>query len=229
MSKEKILVVDDDVNICELLRLYIERDDYQVVIANDGKQAVELFNREQPDLVLLDIMLPKMDGWQVCKEIRKTSNRPIIMLTAKGELFDKILGLELGADDYIIKPFEAKEVIARIHAVLRRTSTSEEKEKVKEINWDKLSINLTNYELRVDGKYIDTPPKEMELLYYLASNPNKVFTRDQLLDKVWGFDYYGDSRTVDVHIKRLREKINGVSDQWSLKTVWGVGYKFDAK
>lgn len=229
MSKEKILVVDDDVNICELLRLYIERDDYQVVIANDGEQAVELFNREQPDLVLLDIMLPKMDGWQVCKEIRKTSNRPIIMLTAKGELFDKILGLELGADDYIIKPFEAKEVIARIHAVLRRTSTSEEKEKVKEINWDKLSINLTNYELRVDGKYIDTPPKEMELLYYLASNPNKVFTRDQLLDKVWGFDYYGESRTVDVHIKRLREKINGVSDQWSLKTVWGVGYKFDAK
>ena len=229
MSKEKILVVDDDVNICELLRLYIERDDYQVVIANDGEQAVELFNREQPDLVLLDIMLPKMDGWQVCKEIRKTSNRPIIMLTAKGELFDKILGLELGADDYIIKPFEAKEVIARIHAVLRRTSTSEEKEKVKEINWDKLSINLTNYELRIDGKYIDTPPKEMELLYYLASNPNKVFTRDQLLDKVWGFDYYGDSRTVDVHIKRLREKINGVSDQWSLKTVWGVGYKFDAK
>ena len=229
MSKEKILVVDDDVNICELLRLYIERDDYQVVIANDGEQAVQLFNREQPDLVLLDIMLPKMDGWQVCKEIRKTSNRPIIMLTAKGELFDKILGLELGADDYIIKPFEAKEVIARIHAVLRRTSTSEEKEKVKEINWDKLSINLTNYELRVDGKYIDTPPKEMELLYYLASNPNKVFTRDQLLDKVWGFDYYGDSRTVDVHIKRLREKINGVSDQWSLKTVWGVGYKFDAK
>lgn len=229
MNKEKILVVDDDVNICELLRLYIERDDYQVVIANDGEQAVELFNREQPDLVLLDIMLPKMDGWQVCKEIRKTSNRPIIMLTAKGELFDKILGLELGADDYIIKPFEAKEVIARIHAVLRRTSTSEEKEKVKEINWDKLSINLTNYELRVDGKYIDTPPKEMELLYYLASNPNKVFTRDQLLDKVWGFDYYGDSRTVDVHIKRLREKINGVSDQWSLKTVWGVGYKFDAK
>ena len=229
MSKEKILVVDDDVNICELLRLYIERDDYQVVIANDGEQAVELFNREQPDPVLLDIMLPKMDGWQVCKEIRKTSNRPIIMLTAKGELFDKILGLELGADDYIIKPFEAKEVIARIHAVLRRTSTSEEKEKVKEINWDKLSINLTNYELRVDGKYIDTPPKEMELLYYLASNPNKVFTRDQLLDKVWGFDYYGDSRTVDVHIKRLREKINGVSDQWSLKTVWGVGYKFDAK
>ena len=226
MSKEKILVVDDDVNICELLRLYIERDDYQVVIANDGEQAVELFNREQPDLVLLDIMLPKMDGWQVCKEIRKTSNRPIIMLTAKGELFDKILGLELGADDYIIKPFEAKEVIARIHAVLRRTSTSEEKEKVKEINWDKLSINLTNYELRVDGKYIDTPPKEMELLYYLASNPNKVFTRDQLLDKVWGFDYYGDSRTVDVHIKRIRENI-GHLPGFNVVTVRGLGYKVE--
>lgn len=227
MSLGKILIVDDDVNICELLRLYIERDDYSVVIANDGEQALEIFNQEQPDLVLLDIMLPKMDGWQVCKEIRKNSNRPIIMLTAKGELFDKVLGLELGADDYIIKPFEAKEVIARIHAVLRRTGSSPSSEKSQEINWDKLSINLTNYELRVNGEIVDTPPKEMELLFYLASNPNKVFTRDQLLDKVWGFDYYGDSRTVDVHIKRLREKINGVSDQWSLKTVWGVGYKFD--
>ena len=229
MSAGKILIVDDDINICELLRLYIEREDYSVVIANDGEQAVELFNQEQPDLVLLDIMLPKMDGWQVCKEIRKNSNRPIIMLTAKGELFDKILGLELGADDYIIKPFEAKEVIARIHAVLRRTSPPVEKEKQKEINWDKLSINLTNYELCINGKLIDAPPKEMELLYYLASNPNKVFTRDQLLDKVWGFDYYGDSRTVDVHIKRLREKINGVSEQWGLKTVWGIGYKFDVR
>lgn len=227
MSLGKILIVDDDVNICELLRLYIERDDYSVVIANDGEQALEIFNQEQPDLVLLDIMLPKMDGWQVCKEIRKNSNRPIIMLTAKGELFDKVLGLELGADDYIIKPFEAKEVIARIHAVLRRTGSSPSSEKSQEINWDKLSINLTNYELRVNGEIVETPPKEMELLFYLASNPNKVFTRDQLLDKVWGFDYYGDSRTVDVHIKRLREKINGVSDQWSLKTVWGVGYKFD--
>ncbi|MGN0460238.1 MAG: response regulator transcription factor [Ruminococcus sp.] len=229
MSAGKILIVDDDINICELLRLYIEREDYSVVIANDGEQAVELFNQEQPDLVLLDIMLPKMDGWQVCKEIRKNSNRPIIMLTAKGELFDKILGLELGADDYIIKPFEAKEVIARIHAVLRRTSPPAESEQQKEINWDKLSINLTNYELRVNGTLVDAPPKEMELLYYLASNPNKVFTRDQLLDKVWGFDYYGDSRTVDVHIKRLREKINGVSDQWGLKTVWGIGYKFDVR
>ena len=229
MSAGKILIVDDDINICELLRLYIEREDYSVVIANDGEQAVELFNQEQPDLVLLDIMLPKLDGWQVCKEIRKISNRPIIMLTAKGELFDKILGLELGADDYIIKPFEAKEVIARIHAVLRRTSPPAESEKQKEINWDKLSINLTNYELRINGNLVDAPPKEMELLYYLASNPNKVFTRDQLLDKVWGFDYYGDSRTVDVHIKRLREKINGVSDQWGLKTIWGIGYKFDVR
>lgn len=229
MNSEKILIVDDDVNICELLRLYIEREDYAVVIANDGQQALEIFNREQPDLVLLDIMLPKMDGWQVCKEIRKNSNVPIIMLTAKGELFDKILGLELGADDYIVKPFEGKEVIARIHAVLRRTASNGQNDKTKEINYDKLSINLTNYELKVNGKFIDTPPKEMELLYYLASNPNKVFTRDQLLDKVWGFEYYGDSRTVDVHVKRLREKINGVSDQWGLKTVWGIGYKFDLK
>jgi DNA-binding response OmpR family regulator len=217
------------VNICELLRLYIEREDYSVVIANDGEQAIELFNREQPDLTLLDIMIPKLDGWQVCKEIRKNSDKPIIMLTAKGELFDKVLGLELGADDYIVKPFEAKEVIARIHAVLRRTNSGKEQENTKEISYEKLSINLTNYELKVDGKVVDTPPKEMELLFYLASNPNKVFTRDQLLDKVWGFDYYGDSRTVDVHIKRLREKINGVTDNWGLKTVWGVGYKFDLK
>ena len=226
---KKVLVVDDEKLIVKGIRFSLEQDGMEVECAYDGEEALRMATDNEYDMILLDIMLPKMDGWQVCKEIRKTSNRPIIMLTAKGELFDKILGLELGADDYIIKPFEAKEVIARIHAVLRRTSTNEEKEKVKEINWDKLSINLTNYELRVDGKYIDTPPKEMELLYYLASNPNKVFTRDQLLDKVWGFDYYGDSRTVDVHIKRLREKINGVSDQWSLKTVWGVGYKFDAK
>ncbi len=229
MSNIKILIVDDDPNICELLKLYVEREDYAAVIANDGEEAVNKFNIEQPDLVLLDIMLPKKDGWQVCKEIRKTSDCPIIMLTAKGELFDKILGLELGADDYICKPFEAKEVVARIHAVLRRTSKSSAEEKTDEITWDKLSINLSSYELKVDGKFVDTPPKEMELLYYLASNPNKVFTRDQLLDKVWGFEYYVDSRTVDVHIKRLREKINGVSDQWSLKTVWGIGYKFDVR
>lgn len=229
MSIGKILVVDDDLNICELLKLYIEREDYSVVIANDGAEAVTKFGIEKPDLILLDIMLPKKDGWQVCKEIRKTSDCPIIMLTAKGELFDKVLGLELGADDYICKPFEAKEVIARIHAVLRRTAKKDKEEKSDEINWDKLSINLSSYELKVDGKFVDTPPKEMELLYYLASNPNKVFTRDQLLDKVWGFEYYVDSRTVDVHIKRLREKINGVSEEWSLKTVWGIGYKFDVR
>ena len=229
MSNGKILIVDDDLNICELLKLYVEREDYAVVIANDGEDAVNKFRLERPDLILLDIMLPKKDGWQVCKEIRKSSDCPIIMLTAKGELFDKILGLELGADDYICKPFEAKEVIARIHAVLRRTAKQSEEEKTDEIVWDKLSINLSSYELKVDGKLIDTPPKEMELLYYLASNPYKVFTRDQLLDKVWGFEYYVDSRTVDVHIKRLREKIDGISDKWELKTVWRVGYKFEVK
>ena len=224
----KILIVDDDTNICELLRLYIEKEGYSTAIANDGAQALELFNREQPNLVLLDLMLPKLDGWQVCREIRKTSDCPIIMLTAKGEVFDKILGLELGADDYVVKPFEAKEVIARIRAVLRRTGSAEE-ESIKEVSWDNLSINLTNYELKVNGVPVDTPPKEMELLYHLASNPNKVFTRDQLLDQVWGFEYYGDSRTVDVHVKRIREKIDGVSDKWELRTVWGVGYKFEVK
>ena len=228
MNNRKILIVDDDPNICELLRLYIEKEDFTTVIANDGEQALELFNREQPVLVLLDIMLPKIDGWQVCREIRKNSNCPIIMLTAKGEVFDKILGLELGADDYVVKPFEGKEVVARIRAVLRRAGVSDE-DAVKEVRWDKLVINLTNYELIVNGKQIDTPPKELELLYHLASNPNKVFTRDQLLDQVWGFEYYGDSRTVDVHVKRIREKIDGVSDKWELRTVWGVGYKFETK
>ena len=226
MNNQKILIVDDDQNICELLRLYIEKEGYSTAIACDGEQAVAMFSSEQPSLVLLDIMLPKMD--EVCREIRKTSECPIIMLTAKGEVFDKILGLELGADDYVVKPFEAKEVIARIRAVLRRTGTPEE-ETVKQVSWDKLTINLTNYELIVDGKAVDTPPKELELLYHLASNPNKVFTRDQLLDQVWGFEYYGDSRTVDVHVKRIREKIDGVSDKWELRTVWGVGYKFEVK
>ena len=228
MSTGKIMIVDYDLNICELLRLYIEKEGFSVVTVNDGEAAVKSFEKEKPDLILLDIMLPKLDGWQVCREIRKTSQCPIIMLTAKGEVFDKVLGLELGADDYMVKPFEAKEVIARIRAVLRRTGKTEEPP-VKEVRWDKLSINLTNYELKVDGVQIDTPPKEMELLYHLASNPNRVFTRDQLLDEVWGFDYYGDSRTVDVHVKRLREKIDGVSDKWELKTVWGVGYKFEVK
>lgn len=205
MSSGKILVVDDDLNICELLRLYIEKEGFNVVTANDGMEALKLFEKENPELIMLDIMLPGLDGWQVCREIRKTSQCPIIMLTAKGEVFDKVLGLELGADDYVVKPFEAKEVVARIRAVLRRTGKTDDNQ-VKEVKWDKLSINLTNYELKVDGVQIDTPPKEMELLYHLASNPNRVFTRDQLLDEVWGFDYYGDSRTVDVHVKRLREK-----------------------
>ena len=228
MSAEKILVVDDDLNICELLRLYLEKEDYTVVIANDGASAVSTFNAENPALVLLDIMLPKLDGWQVCREIRKFSEVPIIMLTAKGEVFDRVLGLELGADDYVVKLFDAKEVIARIKAVLRRSASSMADE-VKEVHYDKLSINLTNYELRVNGVQVDTPPKEMELIFHLAKNPNRVFTRDQLLDEVWGFDYYGDSRTVDVHIKRLREKLDGVSDKWELRTVWGVGYKFETK
>ncbi len=228
MSSGKILVVDDDLNICELLRLYIEKEGFNVVTANDGMEALKLFEKENPELIMLDIMLPGLDGWQVCREIRKTSQCPIIMLTAKGEVFDKVLGLELGADDYVVKPFEAKEVVARIRAVLRRTGKTDDNQ-VKEVKWDRLSINLTNYELKVDGVQIDTPPKEMELLYHLASNPNRVFTRDQLLDEVWGFDYYGDSRTVDVHVKRLREKIDGVSDKWELKTVWGVGYKFEVK
>ena len=228
MSAEKILVVDDDLNICELLRLYLEKEEYTVVIANDGASAVSTFNAENPALVLLDIMLPKLDGWQVCREIRKFSEVPIIMLTAKGEVFDRVLGLELGADDYVVKPFDAKEVLARIKAVLRRSASSMADE-VKEVHYDKLSINLTNYELRVNGVQVDTPPKEMELIFHLTKNPNRVFTRDQLLDEVWGFDYYGDSRTVDVHIKRLREKLDGVSDKWELRTVWGVGYKFETK
>ncbi|HOO25168.1 MAG TPA: response regulator transcription factor [Clostridiales bacterium] len=228
MSNEKILVVDDDTNICELLRLYLEKEQYRVQVAHDGLTALKIFNQYNPDLVLLDIMLPELDGWQVCREIRKTSAKPIIMITAKGETFDKVLGLELGADDYIVKPFETKEVIARVKAVLRRAACTPDSI-VKEVSFDKLTVNLTNYELRVDGKRIDTPPKEMELLYHLASNPNRVYTRDQLLDEVWGFDYYGDSRTVDVHVKRLREKLEGVSDKWELKTVWSVGYKFETK
>ena len=228
MANEKILVVDDDVNICELLRLYLEKEGYTVSIVNDGESAVKSFGEIQPDLMLLDIMLPRLDGWQVCREIRKFSDKPIIMLTAKGETFDKVLGLELGADDYVVKPFDAKEVVARVKAVLRRSAGTPAAD-IKQVEYDKLKINLTNYELWVDGKRIDTPPKELELIYHLASNPNRVFTRDQLLDEVWGFDYYGDSRTVDVHVKRLREKLEGVSDKWELKTVWSVVYKFETK
>ena len=225
-----ILVVEDDQNISELLRLYLVKEGYTVNIADDGGKGVELYRRLKPDLVLLDLMLPVLDGWGVLRAIRQDGKTPVIMLTAKGETFDKVLGLELGADDYVVKPFDTKEIVARIKAVLRRSgpagTTGGE---VKEVNYDKLSVNMTRYELKVDGKVIDAPPKELELLFHLASNPNRVFTRDQLLDEVWGFEYYGDSRTVDVHIKRLREKLEGVSDQWSLKTVWGVGYKFEVK
>ena len=228
MEKLKVLVVDDDVNICEFIRLYLEKEGYEVLLAHDGKEALESFRQNAPDILLLDVMMPRLDGWQVCREIRKTSSVPIIMLTAKGETFDKVLGLELGADDYVVKPFDAKEVIARVKAVMRRSSVPSE-EGVKKVEYDKLIINLTNYEMIVDGHPVDTPPKELELIYHLASNPNKGYTRDQLLDEVWGFDYYGDSRTVDVHVKRLREKLEGVSERWSLKTVWGVGYKFETR
>ena len=222
----KVLIVEDDGNIAELLHLYLEKEGFETAVANDGGKGVELFHSFHPDLVLLDIMLPVMDGWAVCRKIRETAKTPIIMLTAKGETTDRVSGLEMGADDYIVKPFEMKEVLARIHAVLRRTAPESESSG-KKLTFDKLVINLDSYELLVDGKRVDTPPKELELLYHLASSPNRVFTRNQLLDEVWGFDYFGDSRTVDVHIKRLREKLEGVSDQWNLKTVWGVGYKFE--
>ena len=224
---KKVLIVEDDGNIAELLHLYLEKEGFETQVANDGGKGVELFRSFLPDLVLLDLMLPVLDGWGVLKKIRETENTPVIMLTAKGETEDKISGLEKGADDYIVKPFEMKEVLARIHAVLRRTSGTEEEQKEKKLSFDKLIINLDSYELLVDGQRIDTPPKELELLFHLASSPNRVFTRNQLLDEVWGFDYFGDSRTVDVHIKRLREKLEDVSDQWRLKTVWGVGYKFE--
>jgi len=223
----KILVVDDDINICDILRMYLERDGYDVIVANDGAEGVASFKQNDPDLVLLDIMLPKKDGWQVCREIREVSSKPIIMITAKGEVFDKVLGLELGADDFIVKPFDTKEVIARVKAVLRRYDSASPKENDQTIRYENIEISLTKYELKLNGKAVDVPPKELELLFFLASNYNRVFTRDQLLDKVWGFDYLGDSRTVDVHVKRLREKLEGVSDKWVLKTVWGVGYKFE--
>lgn len=229
MSLGKILVADDDQNISDLLRMYLEKEGFTVCLASDGEQALIKFTSENPDLVLLDIMMPKLDGWQTCREIRKKSECPIIMVTAKGETFDKVLGLELGADDYVVKPFEAKEIVARIKAVLRRTGKSAVKSDSKEVSYENLVVNMTKYELKVKDEVIDTPPKELELLYHLASNPNRVYTRDQLLDEVWGFEYYGDSRTVDVHVKRLREKLEGVSDKWALKTVWGVGYKFEVK
>ena len=223
---KKVLIVEDDNNIAQLLHLYLEKEGFETQVARDGGKGVELFRSFQPDLVLLDIMMPVMDGFAVLRKIRETDKTPVIMLTAKGEIEDKVSGLEKGADDYIVKPFEMKEVLARIHAVLRRVSPDEETGE-KRLTFDKLVINLDSYELLVDGQRIDTPPKELELLYHLAAAPNRVFTRNQLLDEVWGFDYFGDSRTVDVHIKRLREKLENVSEQWRLKTVWGVGYKFE--
>ncbi|MBR4282938.1 MAG: response regulator transcription factor [Clostridia bacterium] len=223
---QKILVVDDDLNISDLLRMYLEKSGYEVVIANDGRRALECFAEHSPNLVLLDVMLPKLDGWQVCREIRQTSDTPIIMLTAKGEAFDKVFGFELGADDYVVKPFDAKELVARVKAVLRR-KCPQNTESEKIVKYDNLVINLTNYELWIKGNRVDAPPKELELIFHLASNPNKVFTRDQLLNEVWSYDYFGDTRTIDVHVKRLREKLEGVSNEWSLKTVWGVGYKFE--
>ena len=226
-DKARVLVVDDDVNICEVIRLYLEKEGYLVKTAYDGMRALESFKEEAPSIVILDIMMPKMDGWEVCREIRRISAIPIIMLSAKGETFDKVLGLELGADDYIVKPFEAKELVARIKAVLRRSEKTDATS--EEVVYPNLVVNLTNYELKVNGEIIETPPKELELLYYLCTHPNKVFTREQLLSSVWGFDYFGDSRTVDVHIKRLREKLEKYETNWHLKTVWGVGYKFEVK
>lgn len=222
-----ILVVDDDKNICEIVRLYLVKEGYDVKCAYAGKQALRMIEEEKPAAVILDIMLPEIDGIEILKQMRQTTKIPVIMLTAKGETIDKILGLELGADDYVVKPFEPKELVARLKAVLRRTETGDVND--GEITFDKLSLNMSTYELKIDGQVIDIPPKELELLNYLCIHPNKVFTRDQLLDEVWGYEYFGDSRTVDVHVKRLREKVEGVSDKWSLKTVWGVGYKFEVK
>ena len=223
----KLLIVDDDPNICDMLKLYFENEGYKVKTANDGFEGVQCFKIYEPDLVLLDIMMPKKDGWQVCREIREMSPKPVIMITAKGDVFDKVLGLELGADDFIVKPFDMTELSARIKAVLRRYNAHTKTSDDEVVRFENIEISLQKYELKLNGKAIDIPPKELELLYFLASNCNRVFTRDQLLDKVWGFDYLGDSRTVDVHVKRLREKLEGVSDKWVLKTVWGVGYKFE--
>ena len=230
MANEKILVVDDDRNICELLRLYLMKEGYAVTIANDGEAALAAYQAEKPAMVLLDVMMPRMDGWETCRRIRKLGDTPVIMLTAKGETFDKVLGLELGADDYVVKPFDTKEVVARIKAVLRRCAAGAVQiESDGVVEFDNLRLDMNSYELRVKGNVVEAPPKELELLNCQASHPNRVYTRDQLLDEVWGFEYYGDSRTIDVHVKRLREKLVGASDQWELKTVWGVGYKFEVR
>ena len=223
---KKILIVEDEANIRELLRLYLEREGYTVIEAENGVEGIKQWKSEKPDMLLLDVMMPVMDGWTVCKEIRAESDVPIIMLTAKGETADRVSGLEMGADDYIVKPLEMPEVIARVRAVFRRMAPDDAPEK---LSFDNLVIDKQAYDLVIKGKRVDAPPKEIELLYYLASSPNRVFTRAQLLDDVWGFDYFGDTRTVDVHVKRLREKLEGVSDKWELKTVWGVGYKFETK
>ncbi len=224
MTQKTALIIEDDQNIAELLRLYMEKDGFTVRVADDGRDGLKLFNDETPGIVLLDLMLPGMDGWEVCREIREREKTPIIMITAKTETLDKVQGLEMGADDYIGKPFDMKEVMARIHAVLRRATGGD---KPRRLSYDKLVIDMDSFSLSVNGQAVDTPPKELELLYHLASSPNRVYTRNQLLDEVWGFDYFGDSRTVDVHVKRLREKLESVSGEWSLKTVWGVGYKFE--
>ena len=222
-----VLIVEDDSHISELLRIYLEKEGYAVTVAADGGKGLEKFRAIHPDMVLLDVMMPVMDGWTLCRTIRAESQTPIIMLTAKGETEDKITGLRSGADDYITKPFEMREVLARIEAVLRRTDRSAGEAPARRLVFDKLIIDMDAFELIVDGKKVDTPPKEMELLFFLASSPNRVYTRNQLLDDVWGFDYYGDSRTVDVHVKRLREKLEGVSSQWCIRTIWSVGYKFE--
>lgn len=223
---KKILIVEDEANIRELLRLYLEREGYTVLEAENGVEGIKKWKSDKPDMLLLDVMMPVMDGWAVCKEIRAESDVPIIMLTAKGETADRVSGLEMGADDYIVKPLEMPEVIARVRAVFRRMAPDDALEK---LSFDNLVIDKQAYDLVIKGKRVDAPPKEIELLYFLASSPNRVFTRAQLLDDVWGFDYFGDTRTVDVHVKRLREKLEGVSDKWELKTVWGVGYKFETK
>lgn len=223
---KKILIVEDEANIRELLRLYLEREGYTVLEAENGVEGIKKWKSDKPDMLLLDVMMPVMDGWAVCREIRAESDVPIIMLTAKGETADRVSGLEMGADDYIVKPLEVPEVIARVRAVFRRMAPDDAPEK---LSFDNLVIDKQAYDLVIKGKRVDAPPKEIELLYFLASSPNRVFTRAQLLDDVWGFDYFGDTRTVDVHVKRLREKLEGVSDKWELKTVWGVGYKFETK
>ncbi len=227
MNPIKVLVVDDNQDICTLLRMNLESEGYSTIIANDGEEAVSKCSLMRPDIVLLDVMLPGMDGFQVLQEIRKTSNVPVIIISAKSDTVDMVWALRAGASDYIAKPFQPKEVLARVAATIRdRALTQSAPRPVREVHYDKLSVNLDSYELRVDGKLVDAPAKEIDLLYFLASHPQRVYTRDQLLDEVWDYDYYGDSRTIDVHIKRLREKIEGVSDQWEIQTVWRVGYKF---